>query len=167
MATAGRRQEERAEAHFQQAIALNPTTSPAAHCASLLAATGRAEDALEQIAVAERLDPFGLVWIPWVKLTVLFSAGRDAECLAVGRRMDQLPNEANLWIAAAQARLGEPDAATASLRGFLRRAAGEMPTFPGRGIEAWQPFLVRYLGVKHRADHDCMVALLRQVCRAA
>lgn len=156
-------QEELAEAHFHQAIALNPNDiAGRALYASLLAATGRAEDALEQLAVAERLDPFGLVWIPWVKLTVLFSAGRDAECLAVARRMDQLPNEANLWLAAAQERLGEHAAATATLRGFLRRAAGEMPTCPGPSMEAWGPFLDRYLGVKHRGDHDCLVALLGQ-----
>jgi TolB-like protein len=156
-------QEELAEAHFHQAIALNPNDiAGRALYASLLAATGRAEDALEQIAVAERLDPFGLVWIPWVKLTLLFSAGRDAECLAVARRMDHLPNEANLWLAAAQERLGERAAATATLRGFLHRAAGEMPTFPGRSMEAWAPILDRYLGVKHRGDHDCLVGLLGQ-----
>lgn len=157
-------QEDRAAAHFHKAIALNPNDiAGRALYASLLAATGRADDALEQLAVAERLDPFGLVWIPWVKLTVLFSAGRDAECLALGRRVDPLPNEANLWIAAAQERLGEPAAATATLRSFLRRAAGEMPTFPGRGMEQWGPFLDRYLGVKHRGDHARLLALLGRV----
>jgi tetratricopeptide (TPR) repeat protein len=154
-------QEPLAEEHFERAIALNPNDiAGRALYASLLAATGRADDALEQIAVAERLDPYGLVWIPWVKLTVLFSAGRDAECLAVARRMDPLPNAANLWLAAAQERLGARAGATATLRSFLRRAAAEMPAVPGSSMEAWGPFLDRYLGLKHRGDHACMADLL-------
>jgi tetratricopeptide (TPR) repeat protein len=161
-------QETLAEEHFERAIALNPNDIAARTLyASLLAATGRAEDALEQIAVAERLDPYGLVWIPWVKLTVLFSAGRDAQCVAAAERMDEVPNEARLWIAAAQARLGDAAAGVETLRTFLRRAAREMPTFPGPGLEAWQPVLERYLGIKHRGDYAELMDLLRPLWAAA
>jgi len=161
-------QEALAEEHFERAIALNPNDIAGRTLyASLLAATGRAEDALEQIAVAERLDPYGLVWIPWVKLTVLFSAGRDAECIAAAERMDDVPNEARLWIAAARSRHGDAAGGVETLRAFLRRAAREMPTFPGRSLDAWQPILERYLGVKHRGDYAELMGLLRPLWSAA
>jgi hypothetical protein len=35
-----------------------------------------------------------------------------------------------------------------------------MPAFPGSSMEAWGPFLDRYLGLKHRGDHACMADLL-------
>lgn len=155
-------QVELAESHFLKAIELNPNDIAGRTLyASLLAAMGQPEDGLEQIAVAERLDPFGLVWIPWVKLTVEFSAGRDRECIATAARVDRLPNEARIWLAAAHQRLGEHETAQATLSSFLDRAEREMPTFPGRTMDAWQPFLSRYLGVKHRADYEVMVDLLR------
>lgn len=161
-------QELLAEEHFERAIALNPNDIAGRTLyASLLAATGRAEDGLEQIAVAERLDPYGLVWIPWVKLTVLFSAGRDAECIAAAERMDDVPNEARLWIAAARARQGDAAGAAKTLRTFLRRAAREMPTYPGRGLDAWEPILERYLGIKHRGDYAEVMGLLRPLWSAA
>jgi len=157
-------QEELAEAHFLKAIALNPNDIAGRTLyASLLAATGRAEDGLEHIAVAERLDPFGLVWIPWVKLTVLFSAGRDAECILAGNQIDQLPNEANLWIAAAHERLGQRESAVAALSAFLDRAGVEMPTYPGRKMTDWLPMLKRYLGIKHRNDYEPIIRLLEPV----
>jgi TolB-like protein len=161
-------QEALAEEHFERAIALNPNDiAGRALYASLLAATGRAEDALEQIAVAERLDPYGLVWIPWVKLTVLYSAGRDADCIAAAERMDEVPNEARLWLAAARARQGDAAGGAQTLRIFLRRAEREMPTFPGRELEAWRPVLERYLGTKHRSDYAGMMELLRPLWPAA
>jgi len=157
-------QEELAETHFLKAIVLNPNDIAGRTLyASLLAAVGRSEDGLEQIAIAERLDPFGLVWIPWVKLTVLFSAGKDEQCIAVAKQIDQLPNEANMWIAAAQERLGERKAAVAALKEFLDRASIEMPTFPGRAMADWMPILKRYIGIKHRNDYDTMVVLLEPV----
>jgi TolB-like protein len=154
-------QPELAETHFHKAIALNPNDiAGRALYASLLAATGRAEDGLEQIALAERLDPFGLVWIPWVKLTVLFSAGRDRECIAVGKQMDHLPNESRLWLAAAHERLGDGEAAAAVLGEFIEGAAAEMPGFPGREMRDWETILERYLGVKHRHDFATIMELL-------
>ncbi len=154
-------QEELAESHFRKAIELNPNDIAGRTLyASLLAATGRAADGLEQIAVAERLDPFGLFWIPWVKLTVLFSAGRDADCIATGRRMEPLPNEGRLWLAAALERSGQVDEAVNMLRRFLHHAEREMPTFPGRSFADWKPFLGRYFGIKHRVDYAAMLKLL-------
>lgn len=157
---------ELAESHFLRAIELNPNDIAGRTLyASLLAAMGQPEDGLEQIAVAERLDPFGLVWIPWVKLTVEFSAGRDRQCIATAARMDRIPNEARIWLAAAHQRLGEHQAAQATLSSFLDRAEREMPTFPGRGLDDWRPFLSRYLGVKHRADYEVIVGLLVEAWR--
>jgi len=157
-------QEQLAETHFLKAIDLNPNDIAGRSLyASLLAAIGRPGDALRQIALAERLDPFGLVWIPWVKLTVLFSAGRDKECISCGKKIDNPPNEANIWIAAAHERLGERDAAIAALATFLDRASVEMPTFPGRTMSDWSPILNRYLGIKHRNDYETIVKLLERV----
>jgi TolB-like protein/DNA-binding SARP family transcriptional activator len=161
-------QAELAEEHFERAIALNPNDIAGRTLyASLLAATGRGDDALEQVALAERLDPFGLIWIPWVKLTVLFSAARYAECLELAKRMDEVPNEARLWIAAAQQELGQGQAAIATLEAFLGQAQIEMPNFPGREIERWQPILDRYLGVKHREDYVAVMSRLRPLWPAA
>jgi TolB-like protein/Tfp pilus assembly protein PilF len=153
-----------AEVHFRKSIALNPNDIAGRTLyASLLAATGRSGEGLEQIAMAERLDPYGLAWIPWIKLTVLFSAGRDAECITAGQQLNPLPNEARLWLAAAHERLGQRSDALAVLARFLDTAAIEMPTFPGRKMDAWEPFLNRYLGLKHRADHDVIVRLLEKI----
>jgi len=155
------------EHHFLKSISLNPNDI-AGRClyASMLGATGRAEEGLEQIAIAERLDPFGLNWIPWVKCTVLFSAGKFKDCIDVYQRMNDPPNESRLWVAVAHVSLGQAGNANQVLRRFLEQAEIEMPSFPGMSFENWKPMLSRYLGYKHKSSHEAVMKTLETAWRS-
>lgn len=142
-----------AEAHFLRALELNPNDI-AAHAlyAAKLAAQGRVAEAQEQIEIAERLDPHGLIWIPWIKGTVMFTARRYDEAIAAYRRMDAPPTSALLELAGALALAGRLDEARTEVRRFLALARDEMPGFPGDSLADWEPLLPRLIDYQEGED---------------
>ena len=140
-------QSELAEHHFQRALALNPNDI-AAHAlyASKLAAMGRAEEGVAHIDIAERLDPFGLLWIPLIKGSVMFAAKRYEDAASALASMTRPPNEARYLLIASLGRLGRIEEASRVQKEFLAAAKDEMPDFPGERLEAWLPVFERMLG---------------------
>lgn len=155
-------QREQSEHHFLRAIALNPNDIAArALYASKLSAQGRSVEGLEQLAVAERLDPFGLLWIPWIKGSVMFGARQYEAAIQALRSMSKPPNEANFILAASLGRLGRQDEAAKYINEFLRRAREDMPEFPGNSLEDWVPLFGRMLDYEDAADLDHLMDSLR------
>lgn len=153
---------EKAEHHFKTAIALNPNDIAArALYASKFSAQGRADEALQHLAVAERLDPFGLLWIPWIKGSVMFTARRYEESVQALQSMPTPPNEAHYLLGAALGHLGRADAAMEYIEVFLGRSAVEMPGFPGRDLEQWIPVFDRMLDYKNADDLEHLIEGLR------
>lgn len=148
-------QAELAEFHFMRALSLNPNDIAArALYASKLSAMGRREDALEQIRIAERLDPFGLHWIPWIKCSVMFADKRYAESVAAFETMARPPNEAHYIAAAAYGQLGRAEEAKTQLRQFLEGARRDMPDFPGERAKDLRPLFARMVDFDDQADLD-------------
>ena len=140
-------QAELAEHHFRRALALNPNDI-AAHAlyASKLASMGRAEEGIAHIEIAERLDPFGLLWIPLIKGSVMFAARRYEDAAIALGSMTRPPNEARYLLIASLARLGRIEEATRVREDFLAAAKDEMPDYPGEQLDAWLPIFDRMLG---------------------
>ena len=140
-------QSELAEHHFQRALALNPNDI-AAHAlyASKLASMGRVEEGIAHIEIAERLDPFGLLWIPLIKGSVMFAAKRYADAASALASMTRPPNEARYLLMASLGRLGRIEEASRVYEEFLAAAKDEMSDFPGERLEAWLPIFERMLG---------------------
>jgi len=154
--------DELADHHFRRAIALNPNDI-AAHAlyASRLAAMGRSDDAIDHIGIAERLDPFGLLWIPLIKGSVMFHARRYEESVAALYSMTRPPNEARICLVAALARLGRSDEARQIRRQVIETARAEMPNYPGDSLQDWQPIFDRILGARDEALMQHYVESLR------
>lgn len=154
-------QYEQAESHFQKALSLNHNDIAArALYASKLAASGRTDEALHQLKTCERLDPFGLVWLPWIKATVLLCARRYDESVAAFRRIHNPPNAARLEFAAALALAGDTQLAREQMRLFLEVARREMPTFPGESLAGWVPLLPRFIDFTSPDDKALFVHAL-------
>ena len=154
-------QRELSEFHFLRALSLNPNDIAArALYGSKLSAMGRRTEAIEQLRIAERLDPFGLHWIPWIKCTVMFMARRYNEAIAAFETMSRPPNEARYIAAAAYARVGRLEEAAAQLRLFLDCARQEMPDFPGEYVRDWKPVISRMQDFENTEDLDHLMESL-------
>lgn len=154
---------ELAEFHFLRAISLNPNDIAArALYGSKLSAMGRRDEAADQLAIAERLDPFGLHWIPWVKGNVLFAAGRYEEAVAALQTMSRPPNEARYMLAAALAMLGRNAQASVCLAEYMERASRDMPHYPGENLDNWRPFFRRMLDYRDEDDLDRVMDALNK-----
>jgi TolB-like protein len=133
-----------ADHHFQRAIAINPSDIAArALYAARLSSQGDVETALKHLRVAERLDPFGYGWIPVIKASVMFNAGRYEEAIASVSEMAQPPSESIVVKIAALGQLGRTQEAQKSLSTLFAVAESEMPNFPGRCLSDWHPILWR------------------------
>lgn len=154
--------QELADFHFRRALSLNPNDIAArALYASKLAAVGRADEGIEHLEVAERLDPFGLHWIPWIKGTVMFTARRYDEAIEALMTMSRPPNEARFVLAAALAMSGRADEAGAHLERFRDRAREEMAAYPGDALAGWEPIFRRMIDYKDERDLAHLMDALR------
>ena len=144
---------QQSEQHFRRAIELNPNDIAArALYASRLGVLGRGEEAIEHMTVAERLDPFSLLWIPWLKGKLMFTLGRYEDAVDALQSMPQPPNEAILILAAALAKLEQYEDAAGARESFLERARREMPGYPGEALADWAPMFDRMLGFDRETD---------------
>ena len=137
---------ERSEFHFSRALALNPNDIAArALHASNLRSMGRVEEGIGHIEIAERLDPFGLLWIPQIKGSLMLAAKRYEEAVAAFYTISRPPNEARCMLIAALGRLGRLDEARHVHKQFIAAAKVEMPNYPGEQLGNWMPIFGRML----------------------
>jgi len=130
--------------HFRRAIEINPNDIAArALYASMLASLDRVEEALEHLAAAELLDPFGLDWIPVIGASVMNCAGRYEDALGYVGRMTTPPSESLIIKLAALGRLGKTDQSEKILSALFKQARDEMPNFPGTRLQEWDDFIRR------------------------
>jgi TolB-like protein/DNA-binding SARP family transcriptional activator/Flp pilus assembly protein TadD len=135
-----RREFDQAGLRFAEALRLNPNDSRALGLYGLfLSAIGRAEQAIDQFARAERLNPLRPRWLNRLKGIAYFSAGRYADAIAAFRLNEAAPvNQERGWLAASCAQAGRLEEAGAYLQSFLCVAQKEMAVLPGRTVGAWR-----------------------------
>jgi TolB-like protein len=154
---------ESSESHFIRALKLNPNNIAARGAYSLLLVSlGRAEEALQHMAVAERLDPFGVAWTPWVKGAVMFTVGRYQDAIHSFSQIENLQNIVRIWLSAAYVNTGDLDQARIVLEKFVRAAQHDLADFPGKDKEAWRDYLHRELLYRDEKDFDDFIRALTQ-----
>jgi adenylate cyclase len=142
------REYEQSRSSFLRAISLNPNDFMARRWyANFLAATGRAEEGIEQLELARRLNPFDTRWVPWNMGLIAFSARRYDQAVEALRQVHNPINEVRGWLAASYAHAGRLEEARATLEQFLTVAQSDMAVFPGRRLKDWAPLLARGAGV--------------------
>jgi tetratricopeptide (TPR) repeat protein len=158
-----RREYEEARAEAERAIDLNPNDPEARRYYGLfLAATGKAEAAIEQISLAKRLNPFDTRWVPWVMGIVCFTARRYDDAIAELRQARDPINEVRGWLAASYAHAGRLKEARATLDEFLRIAETDMAVFPGRRLKDWEEYWHGAFEYRDQEDFDHLFDALRK-----
>jgi hypothetical protein len=104
------------------------------------------------MAVAERLDPFGLAWTPWVKGAVMFTVGRYKEAISAFTHVEDMHNVIRPWLAAAYAHEGDLNQARLFLKQFFDTARAEMGSFPGNDLDTWKDYLRSELAYREESD---------------
>ena len=151
-----------AEIHFERALELNPNDIAArALYGTFLTSMGRVEEALEQFAIAKRLDPFELLWIPWLRGSALFTARRYDEAIVALKQIPAPINNVRGWLAACCAQAGRLKEARAALSKFLDVAETEMAVVP-QNSEEWVAFWRRDTGYHNEEDFQHFLDGLRQ-----
>jgi TolB-like protein len=142
-----------ARIHTERALELNPNDTEA-RCiyAWFLACAGKPHEAIEQLEIAWRHNPFDIGWLPWVKGQAYFNARRYDEAIATFATAHDSNNEIKVWLAASYAHVGRATEATEKLQEFLQVAEREMVHFPGRKPEEWRTYLHRVFPFKEKAD---------------
>jgi tetratricopeptide (TPR) repeat protein len=158
-----RREYDEARSEFERAIDLNANDPhPRRGYGFFLAATGKAEAAIEQINLAKRLNPFDTRWVPWIMGAVCFTARRYDDAVAALRQVRDPINEARGWLAASYAHAGRLQEARATLEEFLRVAEVDMAVFPGRRLKNWEAYWHGALEYQDQKDFDHLFDALRK-----
>jgi len=110
---------------FDEALRLNPNNSDAlANRAWPLTFSGRADQAVENIGSAIRLNPYFPNWYYWGLGIAEYSRGECSRALEALKKMDH-PNAQSLaYLAAAARRAGEPEWASKAVAQLLRLEPG-------------------------------------------
>jgi adenylate cyclase len=158
-----RREYEGARSEMERAVDLNPG-DPEVHrrYGLFLAATGKAEAAIEQINLAKRLNPFDTRWVPWLIGIACFTARRYDDAIAALRQVRDPINEVRGWLAASYAHAGRLDEARATLDEFLRVAEADMAVFPGRRLKDWEAYWHGAFEYRDQEDFDHLFDALRK-----
>jgi TolB-like protein/Flp pilus assembly protein TadD len=158
-----RREYDEAGSETEKAIGLNPNDPEARrYYGDFLAATGRAEAAIEQIDLAKRLNPFDTRWVPWVRGIACFTARRYDEAIATLRQAREPINEVRGWLAASYAHAGRLQEARATLGEFLRIAESDIAIFPGRRLKDWEAYWHGAFEYQDQKDFDHLFDALRK-----
>jgi len=101
------RQHEKAIAEYERALTLNPNDADLlADWGFSLAILGRAEESLELIAKAMRLNPHYPDWYDWALGTAYYNVRRYDEAIAALQRMQNHNVDSSSYLAASYAQLG-------------------------------------------------------------
>jgi adenylate cyclase len=158
-----RREYDEARSEAERAIDLNPhDPDTRRRYGFFLAATGKAEAAIEQMNLAKRLNPFDTQWVPWIMGMVCFTARRYDDAIAALRQARNPINEVRGWLAASYAHAGRLDEARATLDEFLRVAETDMAVFPGRRLKDWEPYWHGAFEYRDQKDFDHLFDALRK-----
>jgi TolB-like protein len=102
-----RREFEQARSNMLAALGLNPNDFLARRFYGMyLAAVGQAEEAIEQVELGRRLNPFDTRWVPWNMGIACFSARRYEDAIAALTQAHNPINEVRGWLAASYAQAG-------------------------------------------------------------
>jgi TolB-like protein/Flp pilus assembly protein TadD len=152
-----RNEDDRAEIHFNRALALNPNDADvAAVFANILVYWGRWREALTWIESAKRLNPFPPNLYHWYHALALYSGqdyGQAVKTLKATRSPDRW---AHGLLAACYAQMGQLDAARSEASAFVRerdrelREKGEAP--PANNLDLARVRADRYRNPRDR-DH--------------
>jgi TolB-like protein/protein involved in temperature-dependent protein secretion len=147
-----------AERHFEKALTLNPNDVEARAIYSGILSPERG---LEQVSIAERLDPCSFVWIPWIKGAILFDLRRYDEAIAALRQVDSRIVSAGGWLAASLAQAGRLEEACETLQEYLDVAQRDLALFPNSAAE-WEAHWRREGQYQHEEDFEHLLAGLRK-----
>ena len=141
-----------AEAHFDQAILLNPNSVWCAGCrVAWLSRVGRTLDALAALDMMARHDPFLPAWYWALRGVALFVERRYEEFIAGMRRKSVMTYPDHAYLAAAYAFLGRDEEAWAEVVEALRKK----PDFSIRAYAKQEPY-------KNPADRDHLLEGMRR-----
>ncbi len=143
-----------AQHNLERAIQLNPNDTQALGLYGyFLVAVGRVDEALTQLELSTRINPFQAEWVDWVKGMAYFTARRYDDAIGILRTIKDPVNEVRGWLAASYAGAGRYDEARATLTVFLRIAEDDMVEFPGHVPDAWKNYW-RGIAVQYQDEAD-------------
>ena len=158
-----RREFEQARSNMLAALGLNPNDFLARRFYGMyLAAVGQAEEAIEQVELGRRLNPFDTRWVPWNMGIACFSARRYEDAIAALTQAHHPINEVRGWLAASYAHAGYLSEARATLQEFLAIAESDMAVFPGPRLRDWEAYWHGVFEYRDQKDFDHLFDALRK-----
>ena len=156
-------QDDRAEAHFERALSLNPNDADvAAFWSDVLVYLGRTEEALRFISKARQLNPFPPEWYHWFFALILFSSRRYEEAIGAINQIRVLDRWHHAYRAACLAQLGRTEAAQHDAQTFVTMRGKELASLgqslPINRFDLAQERADRY---RLKADRDHFLDSLR------
>ena len=143
-----------AQHNLERAIQLNPNDSQALGLYSyFLIAVGRVDEAMTQLELSTRINPFQAEWVDWLKGCAFFTARQYDDAIRILRTIKDPVNEVRGWLAASYVAAGHYDEARTTLAEFLRIAKDDMVVFPGHKPDAWKNYW-RSIAVQYRNEAD-------------
>jgi adenylate cyclase len=136
---------------YERALELNPNSAEVrAAVAEPLVYLGRAEDAIDRLKRAIRLNPHHPDWFLWQMGWAQYMAGQYEEALATINRMNRMPNAARRTLAPTLVRLGRLEDARVVIAEFLENN----PDYSLKQISApfkHEEYLERWVGDLRKA----------------
>ena len=130
-----------AQRNLKRAIQLNPNDTEAQGLYGyFLVAVGRVDEALIQLQLCARINPFQAEWVDYVTGCAYFTARRYDEAIEILRAIKIPLNESRGWLAASYAGVGRHNEARATLDEFLRVAGEDLEIFPGDVPGGWKNY---------------------------
>jgi adenylate cyclase len=144
---------DRAEFHYDRALALNPNNL--AVRAMLLIMRGKPEEAVDLLKKWRRVNPLAPDWDYWLLGIAYYDMGDYEAGVAAFDGMVNRPTEVYGSLAACYAQLGQEKQARTLMAEFHRRARDELANYPGRDREGWRTYWVRGYPYEHpgRLEH--------------
>ena len=143
-----------AQRNLKRAIQLNPNDTEAQGLYGyFLVAVGRVDEALIQLELCARINPFQAEWVDYVTGCAYFTARRYDDAIRILRAIKAPLNESRGWLAASYAGAGRYDEARATLEEFLRVSNEDLPIFPGDVPGGWKDYW-RGIAIQYQDEAD-------------